>query len=94
MELAFARSGGRPARVVKWLLTCPCLLVMIHRSASAEYVAGYGCRVNFRDSASVGFAVSANWRLLATVDHISNAGLCKLNRGRTHVDARLGYKLN
>ncbi len=55
-------------------------------------VASYGCEVNFRESASLGFALSPDWRLLGTIDHMSNAGLCGTNRGLTNAGIRLGYK--
>lgn len=54
--------------------------------------ASYGCTVNFRESASLGFSLSADWRLLATVDHMSNGGLCNPNRGLTNAGVRLGYR--
>jgi Lipid A 3-O-deacylase (PagL) len=54
--------------------------------------ASYGCTLNFRESASLGFALTPEWRLMATVDHMSNAGLCDTNRGLTNAGVRLGYK--
>jgi cob(I)alamin adenosyltransferase len=54
--------------------------------------ASYGCTVNFRESASLGFSLTPEWRLMATVDHMSNAGLCPTNRGLTNAGIRLGYK--
>jgi hypothetical protein len=54
--------------------------------------ASYGCTVNFRESASLGFALSKDWRLLFTIDHMSNAGICDQNRGLTNAGVRLGYK--
>ncbi len=51
----------------------------------------YGCQVNFREGASVGYAVSEHWRVLAMVDHMSNANLCSPNRGLTNAGIRLGY---
>ena len=50
-----------------------------------------GCSPLFRESASLGFRLSANWNVMATVEHLSNAGLCDQNRGLTNVGARLGY---
>jgi hypothetical protein len=52
----------------------------------------YGCTLNFRESASVGFDLSERWRLLVTVDHMSNAGLCDQNQGLTNAGVRLGYR--
>jgi cob(I)alamin adenosyltransferase len=54
--------------------------------------ASYGCRVNFRESASLGYALTREWRVMAEVDHMSNAGLCDSNRGLTNAGLRLGYK--
>jgi lipid A 3-O-deacylase len=48
--------------------------------------------VNFRESASLGLALSPDWRLMGTVDHMSNAGLCGNNRGLTNAGVRLGIK--
>lgn len=50
-----------------------------------------GCSPLFRESASVGVRFSANWSLMATVEHASNAGLCTFNRGLTNFGARVGY---
>jgi lipid A 3-O-deacylase len=53
---------------------------------------GYGCAVNFRESASVGVELDEHWRVMATVDHMSNAGLCDGNQGLTNAGVRLGYR--
>jgi lipid A 3-O-deacylase len=50
-----------------------------------------GCSPLFRESGSVGVRLSANWSVMATVEHLSNAGLCSQNRGLTNVGARVGY---
>jgi lipid A 3-O-deacylase len=50
-----------------------------------------GCSPLFRESASVGVRLSANWSVMATVEHLSNAGACSQNRGLTNVGARIGY---
>jgi hypothetical protein len=50
-----------------------------------------GCSPLFRESASVGVRLSANWSVMATIEHLSNAGLCTQNRGLTNVGARVGY---
>ncbi len=52
----------------------------------------YGCTVNFRKSASVGFDIAERLRLMVTVDHMSNAGLCDQNQGLTNAGVRLGYR--
>jgi lipid A 3-O-deacylase len=51
-----------------------------------------GCNVLFRESASVGFDLTEQWRIMATVEHHSNAGLCDFNRGLTNAGLRVGYK--
>lgn len=50
-----------------------------------------GCKALFRESGSVGVRLSANWSVMATVEHLSNAGSCSDNRGLTNVGARVGY---
>lgn len=53
----------------------------------------YGCSLNFRESASLGYALDERWTLYGTVAHMSNANLCDHNSGLTSVGVRLGYKL-
>ncbi|MCB5177691.1 MULTISPECIES: acyloxyacyl hydrolase [Microvirga] len=50
-----------------------------------------GCSPLFREAGSVGVRLSANWSLMATVEHLSNAGSCSDNRGLTNIGARVGY---
>lgn len=50
-----------------------------------------GCSWSFRESGSIGYRFTPNWSVMATVEHISNAGLCNQNRGLTNVGARIGY---
>ena len=50
-----------------------------------------GCSPLFRESGSVGVRLSANWSVMATIEHLSNAGACSDNRGLTNVGARVGY---
>jgi lipid A 3-O-deacylase len=50
-----------------------------------------GCNVSFRESASLGYRFNENWSLMATIEHMSNAGLCNQNRGLTNYGARIGY---
>jgi len=53
----------------------------------------YGCALNFRESASIGVDLSERWRVMATIDHMSNAGLCGgQNQGLTNAGVRLGYR--
>jgi lipid A 3-O-deacylase len=53
----------------------------------------YGCALNFRESASLGYALDDRWTVYGTVAHMSNADLCDGNSGLTTVGMRLGYKL-
>jgi lipid A 3-O-deacylase len=50
-----------------------------------------GCNASFRESGSVGYRFTANWSLMGTIEHRSNAGLCTQNRGLTNYGARIGY---
>jgi lipid A 3-O-deacylase len=50
-----------------------------------------GCTVLFRESGSLGIRVTKDWSVIATVEHLSNAGLCSNNRGLTNVGVRVGY---
>jgi lipid A 3-O-deacylase len=50
-----------------------------------------GCSPLFRESGSVGYRITQNWSVMATIEHLSNAGLCSQNRGLTNVGARIGY---
>lgn len=56
------------------------------------HVASYGCRANFRESAGVGVRLGEHWRLVAEIDHMSQAQLCaERNSGLTNVGLKLGY---
>ncbi|MEZ5775168.1 MAG: acyloxyacyl hydrolase [Hyphomicrobiaceae bacterium] len=57
-------------------------------------VASYGCRLAFRETASIGMPLDDRWRIMATVEHMSNADLCGRNRGLTNAGVRLGYALD
>ncbi len=52
----------------------------------------YGCTINFHELAGIGFKLSQHWSLIASVDHMSNAGLCSQNQGLTNAGVRLGYR--
>lgn len=56
-------------------------------------VRSFGCSLNFRESASLGYRVTENWSALLTIEHMSNADICDRNGGLTNVGGRLGYKL-
>jgi lipid A 3-O-deacylase len=50
------------------------------------------CSPLFRESGSVGVRLSANWSVMATIEHLSDGGTCSdENRGLTNVGARVGY---
>ena len=60
----------------------------------ADPPAGYsalGCDASFRESASLGYRLTPNWSVIATLEHMSNAGLCPPNRGLTNFGAQVGY---
>lgn len=50
-----------------------------------------GCSPLFRESASIGYRITPALSVMATVEHLSNAGLCSQNRGLTNAGVRLGY---
>jgi lipid A 3-O-deacylase len=52
----------------------------------------YGCSLMFRESASIGYELTERVRIMATVDHMSNAGLCDQNQGLTNAGVRIGYR--
>lgn len=66
-----------------------------NNGAAGPYVptdrSAVGSHGNFRESASLGYRLSPQVSLMATVEHLSNAGLCDDNRGITNVGIRLGY---
>jgi hypothetical protein len=53
--------------------------------------AALGCSPLFRESASAGYRLTPNWSVMATIEHLSNGGLCSQNRGLTNVGVRIGY---
>jgi len=53
--------------------------------------AALGCSPLFRESASAGWRITPQWSAIATIEHLSNAGLCSQNRGLTNVGLRFGY---
>lgn len=50
-----------------------------------------GCSPLFRESASIGYRITPALSVMATVEHLSNAGYCSQNRGLTNAGMRLGY---
>jgi hypothetical protein len=63
-------------------------------SAPPVYRSAYGCRLNFHESGSAGLQLGANWRIMATAEHMSNGIFCQPNAGLTTYGARIGYKFN
>jgi lipid A 3-O-deacylase len=63
-------------------------------STGPNYVEAYGCRVSFHESGSLGIKLGDNWRLMGTIEHMSNGPLCLPNPGLTNYGARLGYKFS
>lgn len=50
-----------------------------------------GCSPMFREAAALGFRITDHWSVMATVEHMSNAGLCANNRGLTNYGGKIGY---
>ena len=50
-----------------------------------------GCHLMFRESASLGYQITDHWNVMATIEHISNDGLCDRNAGITNIGGRIGY---
>lgn len=51
-----------------------------------------GCPLLFHESATLGVELTEKLRVMATVEHSSNAGLCSENQGLTNAGVRLGYR--
>ncbi|WP_298964532.1 acyloxyacyl hydrolase [uncultured Methylobacterium sp.] len=50
-----------------------------------------GCSPMFREAAAVGFRLTERWSVMATIEHMSNAGLCIENRGLTNYGGKISY---
>ena len=50
-----------------------------------------GSALLFRESASLGYRLTPNWSVMATIEHNSNAGLAARNAGLTDAGIRVGY---
>lgn len=50
-----------------------------------------GCSPMFREAAALGFRITEHWSVMATIEHMSNAGLCANNRGLTNYGGKIGY---
>jgi hypothetical protein len=66
----------------------------LHNGPDTGPGSAFGCPLNFRESGSIGYAVTEHWRIYGTVAHMSNAGLCERNSGITSAGMRLGYVFN
>ena len=65
----------------------------LHDGQTEPAADSYGCSVNFRESASLGYALDERWTIYGTISHMSNADLCDHNTGLTSAGLRLGYKM-
>jgi hypothetical protein len=50
-----------------------------------------GCSPLIRGTGSLGYRLSENWTVMATVEHISNGNTCRANQGLTNYGIRVGY---
>ncbi len=50
-----------------------------------------GCSPLFREAAALGYRITEHWSIMATIEHMSNAGLCANNRGLTNYGGKIGY---
>ena len=64
----------------------------VHDGPTDDSSSSFGCTASFREAAAIGVALSSGWRLLGTVSHMSNAGLCDQNQGLTSAGVQLGYR--
>ena len=51
-----------------------------------------GCHVLFHESLGAGYKLTENWRVMATVEHSSNANFCDSNGGLSYAGLSVGYK--
>ena len=63
----------------------------VGRTDLSPHAAALGCPAVFRESATAGFRFTQHWSAMVTLEHLSNAGLCRQNRGLTNVGLRIGY---
>ena len=50
-----------------------------------------GCTTLIHSGGNVGLRIDASWSVMATLDHISNGGLCSRNLGVTNWGGKIGY---
>ncbi len=53
--------------------------------------AALGCSPVFRQAGSIGYRLSDNWSVIASVENLSSSGACSPNQSLTNFGARLGY---
>ena len=51
-----------------------------------------GCGWGFHEQAALGYRITDAVSVMLSVEHTSNSGVCKSNRGLTNVGVRLGYR--
>jgi hypothetical protein len=51
-----------------------------------------GCHALFHESLAAGYKLDATWRIMATLDHSSNANLCHDNDGLSYAGISIGRK--
>ena len=52
--------------------------------------ADMGCAWAFHEAVSIGVTLQDEWRVMGTLEHFSNAGLCDRNSGITNAGVRVG----
>lgn len=61
------------------------------KSTQSAHRNAMGCAFAFRESFGLGYRMSSQWSLVASAEHLSNAGLCRRNRGMTNLGLSAGY---
>ncbi|MBX3508967.1 acyloxyacyl hydrolase [Parvibaculum sp.] len=51
----------------------------------------FGCRANFHQSGSIGYRITPELSVMASIEHMSNGSLCSKNDGLTNIGVRFGY---
>ena len=65
----------------------------VHNGPISGAQVSLGCHALFRESAGIGANIGERWRVIASIDHSSHAGLCSdENDGLTHVGVSAGYR--
>ena len=94
-SLAYAGASWTIPLYEEWLFAELSFGGAVHNGPLDEPgVASYGCGWAFRETLSLGWKVTQRWRILGTVEHMSNADFCERNRGLTNAGVRLGYSLD